>query len=91
MRHAGHGGGPAGFLGQYEEDSEPPTFEETAPRRLVYLVAPWPTLTPLKVPPEHVKLIDPADFNPSRLDAASREMAAQWSHDYPRGADGRWT
>jgi hypothetical protein len=90
VRHAGSPGGFAGFLGQYEEDSEPSTFEETAPRRLVYLVAPWPTLTPLKVPPEHVKLVDPSEFDPSCWDAAGRELAVGWSREYPRDGKGRW-
>ena len=89
IRHAGYT--PSGFSGEFgENESEPATFEETAPRRLVYLVAPWPTLTPLKVPPDCVELIDPSEFDPSCWDAAGRELAAGWSSEYPRDGKGRW-
>lgn len=84
-------GGYRGFL-EYD-DFEPARFEETAPRLLVYKVAPWPTAKPLYVLPEDVTVIpeDELDgFNPSAWDAASRELASQWSKDYPRDDDGKW-
>ena len=81
-RHDGYGGGSGGMLGLYEEDYEPPTFEETVPRRLVYLVTPWPTAKPRFVPPDCVTLVEDGEpFNPSLWDSASRELCSQWARE----------
>jgi len=93
IRHPGHGGGNGDIFGLYADDYEPPTFEETAPRRLVYLVTPWPTAKARYVPPEHVTLIPDDElhtFNPSAWDSASRELSAQWSKSYKRDERGRF-
>lgn len=77
--------------GDYD-DYEPSTFEETEPRKLVYLVTPWPTAKPRFVPPECVTLVnDDERFDPSMWDSASRENASTWSLDYERDEKGRWT
>ena len=73
---------------------EPNTFEERGPRRLAYLVCPWPTVTPFKVPPENVKLIDPSEFLPyfhtdTEREFMSRDMKKVMK-DFPRDEKGRW-
>jgi len=88
VHHAGSGGGYNCF-GE-PDDYEPPYFEETASRMLVYLVTPWPTAKPKYVLPEDVAVLsEDASFDPSAWNSASRELAAQ-SKDFARGNDGRW-
>lgn len=89
-RHPGYGGG-YNILGELD-DYEPPTFEETAPRRLVYLVTPWPTAKPRFVPPECVTLIEDGEpFHPSKWDSAAREYSSQWARERAeRDEKGRW-
>jgi len=85
-------GGYGGVFGDYD-DYEPPTFKETAPRQLVYLVSPWPTLKALYVPPDDVVLI-PDDklhtFKPSGRDARFRESSSEWAQSYERDKKGRF-
>lgn len=51
-RHPGYN---AGFFDV--DGGEGPSFEETATRKLCYLVVTWPTKRPDKVPPEAVEVI----------------------------------
>jgi hypothetical protein len=84
----GYGGG-YNILGELD-DYDPPTFVETGPRQLVYLVSPWPTMRPLKVPPEHVRLVDPEDFRPSSWDDEMKELTRESAKHWKRDKKGRW-
>ena len=86
-------GGNNPFSFHTPDDYEPPTFQETAPRRLVYILSPWPTARPVYVPPTNVFLLSAPDihyFNPSAWDSSSRELASKDAEKYPRDNHGRW-
>lgn len=69
---------------------EPNTFEERGPRILAYLVCPWPTIKPFKVPPGNVKLIDPSEFSPYFHTDYERKLIVKKMKDFPRDEKGRW-
>jgi hypothetical protein len=79
-------GGP-GFDG--EGDYDPPTFKETAPRKLAVLVAEEPTSRPLPVPMETIELL--MEYVPPRyVDESWRKMVSRESESWPRDAKGRF-
>jgi hypothetical protein len=73
---------------------EPNTFKETGPRRLVYLVSPWPTMRHFNVPVENVRLIDPNEFSPRFHTKEERKLMSDCmkkiAKELPRDKKGRW-
>ena len=65
-------------------EGEPSSFEETAPRKLCYLVTTWPTNAPFKVPPENVKVVErpiKVHFHSGDERQALSEGAKKWPRD----------
>lgn len=86
-RYPGFGGG-YNVLGEWE-DCELPGFQETEPRKAAYLITPWPTVRPSKVPPECVEVLDePVEphYWTEEMIALTRKAVKNWA----REPDGRF-
>ena len=81
-RHPGFG------PGLFDEDGgEPPSFTETGPRKLCYLVTRWPTKRPEKVPPEAVEVLPGQPVpqwpvEPSYFDASTLRLMSEDAKQY---------
>lgn len=71
------------------EGGDPPGFEETGPRMLAYLVTPWPTVTPHRVPPEAVEVLS-EPVKPYFWGEEDRKLMARDGPRLPRDEKGRF-
>lgn len=79
----GSGGGGA------FDDYDPPTFHETGPRILAYMVVPLPTMKPIPVPPDAIEVL--SEFvEPEFLDRKTREFWSKDAVNWPRDESGKF-
>lgn len=67
----------------YDYDDDPPTFHETGPRVLAYMVVPLPTMKPIPVPPDAIEVL-PEGFEPEFIDQETREFWSKDAVNWPR-------
>lgn len=65
------------------DDYDPPTFRETKPRILVYLVAPLPNARPVFVPPGAVELLA-EEWECEFVDQSTKKFLSEDSKNWPR-------
>jgi hypothetical protein len=66
-------------------------FGDRGPRVVAYLVAPWPTMKPIMVPPSAVHQDPGVDKAPVRyVNDRWRDILSEDSKTWPRDSKGRW-